>query len=225
MCANGVMATEIKNKNWTGDNNQYFVESIDSSLTNCSFGWSCKALESKIWVFGDSWTSIYPQRWVYQAVDIGLLERVLVNGYAGQTTDNALISFKNLVKIGCPKYLVWCLGMNNWDEGSVNETWKSAIDEVLSICKDKGIIPILYKVPNVPVWGGHAARTNNYKNAYIESLGVRYIDAPSALGDDGSGNWYEGFEQSSTDHVHTSKLGAKALMMQIIADFPEIEMY
>ena len=108
LCSNGVFAAEMNNKNWTGDNNQYFVESVGSSLGNCSFGWSCKALESKVWIFGDSWVSMYPQRWVFQAVKKGLMSKTLVNGYAGQGSQDALVSLKNLLEIGCPQYIVWC---------------------------------------------------------------------------------------------------------------------
>ena len=63
---------------------------------------------------------------------------------------------------------------------------------------------------------------NNFKNDIVRNSGFRYIDGAAAVGDDGNGNWFTGFEQSSSDHNHTSAKGAMALFMRILTDFPEI---
>lgn len=63
-------------------------------------------------------------------------------------------------------------------------------------------------------------RTHNYKNDYVKNSGCRYIDFAKAVGAYTSNNWYSGMLRS--DGVHPDELGAKALYMQAIVDFPEL---
>ena len=68
------------------------------------------------------------------------------------------------------------------------------------------------------------ARDNSYKNAFIKSSGMRYIDLAKAVGGDTftDDSWYDGYLETTSPWIHTTELGAKAQMAQIIRDFPEI---
>ena len=191
--------------------------STGASMTNCAFSWIPRNIDKPIWVFGDSWVSIYNTRWPYYMIQNGYDKSWFLNGFAGEKAEEGLRALKSLLEIRKPDYLVWLYGMNNGDTGSVvNSTWKSVYDEVVEICGKYKINLILYTVPNTPTI------KNNYKNAIVVESGYRYIDGVSAVGDDGNGNWFTGYEQSESDHIHTSASGAKALFNRIIADFPEI---
>jgi hypothetical protein len=141
----------------------------------------------------------------------------MLNGFAGEDTDEAYESLENLLTIRKPDYIVWLLGMNNGDSSTaVNSVWKAIYDKLVQLCEDYSINLILYTVPNTPTIN------NNFKNAIVRESGYRYIDGAAAVGDDGEGNWFTNFEQSASDHNHTSGRGARALCYRILADFPEI---
>ena len=193
------------------------VVSDGAELEDCAFAWIPRDINKPIWIFGDSWASMFDTRWVYYMVEAGFDKSWMLNAYAGENTQTGLESFKNLLYIRKPEYVVWMYGMNNSDSiDSVNSDWKTAYDELIQICEDYKITPILYTVPNTP------SVNNNYKNAIVKTSGYRYIDGVSAVGDDGSGNWFTGYEQSESDHNHTSAKGAIALFNRILTDFPEI---
>jgi hypothetical protein len=106
--------------------------------------------------------------------------------------------------------------MNDPDsETAINASWKVTIDNVLSICQDKGITPILTTIPNTPI------RNHRFKNAYIKSLGCRYVDVCDAVGaDNATGEWYTGM--LSADNVHPAVPGRQAIAYRTRADVPEI---
>ena len=137
---------------------------------------------------------------------------------------------------------VWCMGMNNGDRGTtVNAAYLAATEEFLAICAEKGITPILSTIPSTPTV------LNEPKNAWVRSwakeTGGRYVDFSRAVSNetyDASligkvvGNtsvtsesvnktgyqWYD--KMLYSDVVHPAVLGAKALYMQFLVDFPEI---
>ena len=154
-------------------------------------------------------------RWPYYLVEAGYTN-FLLSGYPGRDTTSALIDFKELINHGTPKFAVWCMGMNDMDDGeNVNERYKKATDEFLEICKERGIIPILSTIPSVP------ERSNNGKNNFVRNSGYRYIDYARAVGGEEMGSsWFHGMLY--TDLVHPDTLGAKALYVATITDFPEI---
>lgn len=194
-----------------------YLFSTGAILTNCAFSWIPKDIDKPIWVFGDSWVSMYESRWPYYMVRDGHTNSWMLNGFAGERTSDAYESLVNLLLVRKPDYIVWLLGMNNGDTSTaVNTKWKSVYDKLTQLCADYGIILILYTVPNTPTIN------NNFKNAIVRESGYRYIDGALAVGDDGNGNWFTGYEQSSTDHNHTSGKGARALYYRILVDFPEI---
>ena len=194
-----------------------YLVSDGAVMTDCAFSWIPKDIDKPIWVFGDSWVSMYDTRWPYYMVRDGFTKTWMLNGFAGEDTDEAYKSLENLLTIRKPDYIVWLLGMNNGDSSTaVNSVWKAIYDKLVQLCEDYSINLILYTVPNTPTIN------NNFKNAIVRESGYRYIDGATAVGDDGEGNWFTNFEQSSSDHNHTSGRGARALYYRILADFPEI---
>lgn len=106
--------------------------------------------------------------------------------------------------------------MNDGDgDTGINASYLESIMEFISICKAKGITPILSTVPCTPTVN------NYYKNQWVKNSGYRYIDFARAVGGEEIGSsWYAGMLYS--DQIHPDTLGAKALYGQFIADFPEI---
>ena len=105
--------------------------------------------------------------------------------------------------------------MNNKDnEDSISESYKAATDEMLAICEERGITPILSTIPNTP------KVDNKYKNEWVRNSGYRYVDFSRAVGADESVDWYP--DMLSADSVHPASRGAAALYAQVLVDFPEI---
>lgn len=205
-----------QNVGWVRTYNTPIVQSIGSTLTDCVM--SCEAGDANkaIYMFGDSYFSWYPQRWTYYCAKDGFANNALFNAYAGENTANAVIALQNVVPMGRPKYLVWCLGMNDGSDTSSepSSAWVTGRDAVINICKRYGITPIFATIPTVPTIN------NEQKNAWIRLSGYRYIDFAKAVGADASGNWYSGMRDG--DGVHPTEQGGKALYGRVLTDFPEI---
>lgn len=165
-----------------------------------------------VWIFGDSYTSFSEKRWPYYIINWGF-SKFMLCGLAGATSQVMFSQLELCLKLGTPKYLVWCLGMNDGTEAAPYETY---LNKVKSICDEKGIELIVQTIPNVP------SANKDKINAVIASSKVRYIDVSSAVGADNDGNWYDGYND---DGVHPTELGAKAIASQILIDFPEIMQY
>lgn len=196
---------------------QPFVQSSGSSLTNCVFTLTYADRNKKIYAFGDSYFNYSPSRWVYYANEQGFTKNMLLNGYPGEASFVGPGSdIESILKHGTPKFLLWCLGMNDGSDtnDAPNTQWKTGIDYVLSVCEEKGIIPILATIPTVP------NVNNEKKNEWVRASGYRYIDFAKAVGANSSGVWYSGM--LSNDNLHPTEQGAKALFMQAINDFPEM---
>jgi lysophospholipase L1-like esterase len=137
----------------------------------------------------------------------------LACGYPGANSTAELQSLKSLLKIGRPEILVWCLGMNDGDNGAVNTNWLNSLNEIKSLCDTYNITLILATIPTCP------QADNTYKNDVVTLSGYRYIDFNSAVGVNGT-SWYAGM--LSTDNIHPTELGAKSLSRQFVIDVPEI---
>lgn len=188
-----------------------------SILKNIKLSWCCKDILKDIWVFGDSYVDLYNVRWMWYLIQNGYGDNILLSGVAGSTSTDAIISFKNLLKYGKPKYAVWCMGMNDFNDTNINTpntAWKTAYDEFLSLCKSNNILPILSTIPNVP------QRTHIAKNKIVKESGYRYIDFAHAVGADEQGaTWYDSL--LSDDKTHPSVQGARVLYGEALASFPE----
>lgn len=200
-----------------------FVISSGSSLTGCKLSWTCVDLDKDVWVFGDSYLAYSNVRWTYYLHQYGYDKNCLLDGFPGEGSVNGKNSFGNLLQFGTPKYAVWCLGMNDGtDSESAPETdWATRRDEFLSYCKLNNVTPVFGTIPTVP--GTNPPTTfisHEQKNAWIKASGYRYIDFAKAVGANANGEWYSGM--LSSDGVHPTETGARALFAQVLVDLPEI---
>ena len=203
---------------WQGRNGEIFAVSTQSAINNVKMRWTCKALDSEVWLLGDSYfNGGSDARWTSYLVKAGYTD-ILLSGYPGRNSAAGLTDFKQMLTHATPKYAVWCLGMNNGDSATaINSSYMSCVTEFLQICEEKGIIPILSTIPCTP------GVNNSLKNEWVKSSGYRYIDFARAVGGERVGSsWYDGMIESGDQKVHPSGLGAKALYAQFLVDFPEI---
>lgn len=192
-----------------------FLSVSTGSFTSCQASWSAGDANCRIYAFGDSYFGFKSPRWTKYLYNDGYEPNVLLNGYAGETSNNALLAFLHILEIGHPDYCFWCMGMNDPDSGAVSSSWQSVLRVVISYCEDHGITPILATVPCTPTVD------NSYKNEVVRASGYRYVDFAKAVGGEATGSsWYAGM--LSDDGLHPTDQGALALYMQILADFPEI---
>ena len=197
---------------------QVVVISENSTLTNCKLTWTPSDINKKIWLFGDSYIAYSPARWPYYLHNYNYDNNVLLDGWPGEGSVNARNSLMTLIQFGTPKYIVWCMGMNDGsdtDASTPSSNWTVRRDEMLTICNNNGITPIFATIPNVP------SILHTGKNAWIKASGYRYIDFAAAVGAESAGaTWFSGM--LSSDNVHPSEYGAKALFARVLLDFPEI---
>ena len=200
------------NVEWSGSNGAIFAESINTEFSDCELKWRPFGVRERIWIFGDSYLSFTDSRWAGQMHKLGYT-KWLASGYPGGKSADELESFKTLLALGTPEIVVWCMGMNNGDSGSINESWLECVHEMLALCKDKGITPVLATIPNCPIVD------NSYKNTWVVNSGERYVNFNKAVGVNGT-TWYDG--TLSNDNVHPTELGAKILAGRVCIDVPEI---
>lgn len=186
----------------------------NNDTTHTGLTWTCTDFNKKYWFFGDSYFSSDPTRWMqyYEYKD-----NILINGYAGESSYYAYNDLLDIIKYGNPKYIVWCMGMNDGSdssESSPSTEWTGYRDLFLALCNKYSIEPIFGTIPTVQ------SVNNEGKNAWIRNSGYRYIDFAKAVGADANGNWYDG-HISTADYVHPSQRGAIALCSQVYYDFPD----
>lgn len=192
-------------------NNKLFVKSISTVLTDAVVSAVIQDITKPVWLFGDSYFGVSNERVIGQLKNLGLFT-YLVDGLAGLGSESAYSDLQRLLSMGSPKYLVWCLGMNDTDAN-----FKSYFDIVKNYCQQQGITMIGCTIPTVPT------RAKEVISEYVRNSGIRYIDAYKAVGADNNGNWYSGY--LSSDGVHPTVLGAQAIALQWTVDFPELYIY
>ena len=189
-----------------------------SALSDVVLSYVAKDLLKGIYLFGDSYTSLMdPSRYpkyldeVYDCID-----NMMMCGYGGVGSFVEIQSLISVLSLAKPKYLIWALGMNDADSSSaVNANWLTCYNEVIEDCKRYEIIPIFCTIPNVPTIN------NSFKNDIVRNSGYRYIDFAKAVNaEDVGSHWYDGM--LSSDGIHPTELGAKALAARFITDFPEV---
>lgn len=200
---------------FVGCRGQVFAQPA-AAMTNAVLSYSMRDLKSDVFIFGDSYTSLNDQnRWPYHVIQAGYTDYLLC-GFPGAGSQDILTALQQMIALARPKYIVWLLGMNNADtESSYNTNWKTALDSVLEICENIKATPILATIPNTPTV------SNYYKNQYVRESGYLYIDFAKAVGAEAlNAPWYTGM--LSTDNVHPTVYGARALAMRLLADLSEI---
>lgn len=200
---------------WFGRKGDIFALANGNDFTSARIGWVTPLSRKKIWAYGDSYfDTTDTKRWPKYLIDLGI-SSVMWDNYSGRASDKAIESFKNDLKFGTPKFVIWAMGMNDTESSAMNTTWKNCVDEMLALCVEHEIIPILCTIPNT------SSRKNTYKNSWVEGSGYRYIDFAKAVGGSSyPSSWYS--DMLSTDGVHPDVQGAIALFAQAITDFPEL---
>ena len=193
--------------------NVYFAST--AQMTDVKFGYTIMDLKKDVFVFGDSYIALADNaKWPYYAINNND-NNMLLCGFGGATAYNEIKSFRSILPLKSPKYLCWLLGMNNPDGSVINASWKSCTDEIIEYCEKYDIEIILATIPNTP------SMNNMLKNEYVRASGHRYIDFAKAVGAEASGSsWYSGM--LSSDNVHPTQDGAKALWLRAILDCPEL---
>ena len=197
---------------------QVVVLSTGSTLTDCKLTWTPTDINKAIWMFGDSYVTYSPERWTYYLQQYGYAKNTLIDGWPGEGSVNARNSLMTLIQFGTPKYILWCMGMNDGsdtDASTPSSNWTERRDEMLTICNNNGITPIFATIPNVP------SILHTGKNAWIKASGYRYIDFAKAVGAESAGStWFTGM--LSADNIHPTEQGARALFARVLLDLPEI---
>lgn len=195
---------------------QPFAQSSGSVLTDCVFTVLFGDIEKPIWAFGDSYFNYSVSRWMYYANEAGCTKNMMLDAHPGEGSTSGVYALQTALLHGKPKFVLWCMGMNDTTDGdTLNDDWIGKLETVLELCAENGITPILATIPT-------CSKNNELKNAYVRASGHRYIDFARAVGANGDGTWYTGL--LSSDNLHPSEQGAKALFMRACADFPEIMM-
>lgn len=183
-------------------------------------------ITQKIWMFGDSYfTTSSPSRWPYYLFQSGY-KSFLMSSQGGDSATQAIQSFNNLLATGVkPSFALWYIGMNGGRDAAdgPNANWLNTTNQFLSICDSYGITPILATIPTCP------NEIHIKMNAWIKASGRRYIDCAKIVESETEGNYYWkgwGTDKAmlSSDEVHPTAQGAKALFAGTMIDFPEISM-
>ena len=194
-----------------------YLMSNGATLTDCKLTLSCTDIDKKIWCFGDSYFAYSAARWTYYLHEYGYTKNILLDGFPGEGGVNGNAALKTLLSMGTPKYAIWFLGMNDGsdpDDTTPSTNWAEYRDNFISLCNQHGVTPVFATIPNVP------SINHNGKNAWIKASGYRYIDMCHAVGADVDVNWLG--TMLSSDNIHPSEDGARALFAQVIQDFPEV---
>jgi hypothetical protein len=188
-----------------------FIRTEGQTINSIKLTATSKDFQKSVWAFGDSYFGIGANRWPGSMKTFGYFN-FLINGLAGQGSAAAYVDLLKCLKYGTPKYIVWCLGMNDGDS-----TYTSNLTSLIGTCAAKKITLILSTVPTVP------SRDKEVIKSAVLASGYRYIDFYKAMGANSSGVWYSGYLNS--DGVHPNQIGADALALQVLIDFPELMQY
>lgn len=186
-----------------------------TTLTDVKLSATCSDFKCPIWVFGASYTNVADNQTVGALKGFGYFDYYL-NGFAGREALGAYNDLVRSLSYSCPKVITFGYGF--MINTASYDTWKSYIDSVINLCREKGITLVFALDPDVKT-----KDLSQYRQYIIDS-GYRYIDLKSAVQQGpyvyDTDFWYPGF--MSSDGVHPTPLGAKAMAMQVLRDFPEI---
>ena len=211
--SSGSLKTEVNG--WYGADGEVFASFTEASAKNCRLNWSCPDFAKPIWLIGASYTGFgNAARWPYYLRRDGFLN-LLAMGFPGMNGQRAIKEFRAVIDMGAPQFAIWGIGMNNGDSAdAINPDYLRTTEEFISICEERGIVPILSTIPNCP------KVNNSFKNEWVRNSGYRYIDLCRSVGADEDVWWYQGM--ISEDQIHPTVLGAQAFYAQVLVDFPEM---
>lgn len=197
----------------------YFVKSEVITVKYSVFSVTCKDFNAPVFVFGDSYIAVIEStaKWSHYVVEDGFGNNFCINAFPGADSSELAPAFANTLNVATPQKILWCVGMNDGsdtDASTPNSQWMTYVNNMLTVCNAKGIEPLFVTIPTVP------SVNNEGKNTWIRSSGYRFADLACAVGASSSGVWETGM--LSTDNVHPSEQGAKAMYVQLLADLPDL---
>lgn len=196
---------------WTGCSGNAKVTNLSGSYTNVKISFGGVAFNKDIWIFGDSYTDIWPKY-------LGEIDATnyMLDGHSGGGSALEYTSLQNALKLGKPKIIIWMLGMNDGDTNdTVNASWNSTFNQLKTLCRMNNITLIPATIPNTP------NITNYYKNNKIKSSGLQYIDVADIVGANEIGSsWFSGL--LSSDQVHPTTKGGKVIAHFILSQIPQL---
>lgn len=199
-----------KNITWVGCKDNILFESHNSKFNNVKATFLLNDLNKKLWCFGDS----YFDFWAVKMYELGF-GNFYADAFSGRNSAQALESLKNCMKYKIPNKIYWCLGMNDPDNGKVNENWLAVVEELKTTCAEKEIKLIFSTIPSTPI------NDNSYKNQYIYDSGYKYVDINRMVGASENTSWYEGL--LGEDNIHPSTNGTNVIIATNISSFPEMK--
>ena len=208
--------------NYEQFNGTPYIKTNGMDLSDVKLTASNAMLDSQLWAFGDSYFGMSsPNRVMYWLKQWGCVD-FLIQGFAGQSSLYAYNDLEKLIKISRPRYIIWCLGMNDdnvSEKSNIEDTsWYKYYKKVSDVCEKNGIVLFLSTIPNV--------LNSKYKNKgiisdYVRSTNYDYIDVAKAVGSNAQGQWYDYGTDSDyqySDGVHPTEYGAKAIATQFLCD-------
>ena len=197
---------------WGYEMNGYPFVLGKQSLNNVQINAIPNDTKRPMWLFGDSYFGVSKNRVMGQLKNLGFTDNVLIDGLAGYASSQGYDELIKCLQFGKPKYILWCLGMND-----SNTVYNNTLTRLKKKCEELNITLILMIIPTVP-----SRDKEGIKETVINS-GYRYINAYDAVGTNLNGEWYAGY--LSNDNLHPTEQGAKAIAMRIVTDVPEIMQY
>lgn len=199
-----------------------------TAMTDTVFSQSNPSFKCPVWMFGDSYYGASTEnRQLYWLRKWGY-DNTLVQSFGGQGSNDAYLDLLRCLDFGTPMFLVWSLGMNDDNDTVLSDittgVWYATYQKVKKICEAMDIELILTTIPEVR--GGYSNK--DAISEVVRNSGLRYIDAAKAVSSNADGEWYGNgteYDYQSSDNVHPSKYGAKAIATQFLIDFPEIMQY
>ena len=193
-----------------------FVQNLGTEPVNAMLAFERKKADAPIWFIADSYfNSTSRARWPYYMVKDGYTDW-MADHLPGGSAPGLLPCFKHDLEFGTPKIVVWELQGNiGPDEGlEPSPKWLKAVEEFLSICKEKGITPVFTTAPSV--------RQNVAgRNKWIKDHGYRVLDFREALVNEDGTDWKDPSWRSK-DGVHPSPSGAVVLWETVKKGLPEL---
>ena len=221
LCSGGEQYV-VESVEW-GGRGQVFLSSDNGASMDFEVSVMLSDLCKQIWIFGDSYYSHdVDNRHLYYIYSLGY-KNFLLNNKGGIASGASFADFKNILSLGyTPKYALWGLGMNDGsdtDEDTPDSTWLSYIQNFISICLERKIIPILATIPSAYDSNTDTLYYHDGKSKWVRNSGYRYIDYAKAVDSNAQGIWGNGYKGAD---VHPTAKGARMLANQLLLDFAEI---
>lgn len=116
------------------------------------------------------------------------------------SSDDAIALLTKYLETYTPSAIAWFPGLYETDSGQVNDKWKSNTQAFLTLCNQRGILPILCTLPN------HSTLNHQYKNNWLRQLpGYIISDAAAIINREEFGVFWRRLRWSAADGMPTRK--------------------